>query len=199
MEVISRGKCVQGLAWRPRVRRRSCMSRLSTIRTPGRTCPASRLCHLICNEAGTTTRMRPRAVAQIKLQQNHACLDSLARPTSSATRRFHAGHLHSGARRGQLVMPNSMRRGKEIGSGLCPPWRTHPQRTASRRHPSLAGSSKPVGSGRAIFSWTLAPGLQLPDDLKFLAETLVVRWRSTTRGAAPWPQSRWRGQGACCA
>src|SRR5947209_7401694 len=33
-----------------------------------------------------------------------------------------------------------------------------PQRTASRKASSLSGGSKPVGSGRATFSMTLAPG-----------------------------------------
>ena len=49
-----------------------------------------------------------------------------------------------------------------------------PQRTASRKASSRAGASKPVGSGRAIFSWTLEPWLQLPEDLELLAETFVV-------------------------
>ena len=49
-----------------------------------------------------------------------------------------------------------------------------PQRTASRKASSRSGGSKPVGSGRATFSMTVGPRLDLPDDLELFAEGVVL-------------------------
>jgi hypothetical protein len=67
------------------------------------------------------------------------------------------------------------RRGRQ---GLTAPFsrmgEAAPQRTASRKASSLSGGSKPAGSGSATFSITLAPRLDLPNDLQFFAQVVVL-------------------------
>src|SRR5208337_2715933 len=124
IDVINRGKWLQGLTWMPRLRRSSRISSLSTMRKSSPNLSRIWSRHWTWSEAGQTTRTRLARCRMISSRATRRDSMVLPRPTSSATRRLtrgiwvaERGHPRFLGARKWVALPISRKCGMRNGEG----------------------------------------------------------------------------------
>ena len=107
---------------------------------------------------GADDQDAPGTVADDEFQGRHAGLDGLAQAHVVGDEQVDPRHLDGPHHRVKLIVLDVDAERKGAWMFFTSAVEAAPQRTASRKASSLSGGSKPVGSGRATFSMTLAPG-----------------------------------------
>ena len=158
MEVISRGKCDQGLTWMPRLRRSWLMVVLSTMRNSRPNLSRISSCHCTCRDEGQTISTERTLWRRISSWTTRPASMVLPRPTSSAISRFTRGMESARTTGSSWYSSTSMPLRKGDWRALSSAWDTAPQRTASRKACRRLGWSKESGSGSVDFSRTVVPG-----------------------------------------
>ena len=171
--MIRRGKCVHGLAWMPRARRSSRISsRIDDAEVEAELVP-----HLVApldlERGGADDEDRPGAVAEDQLLGDEAGLDRLAEADVVGDQQVDARHLDGPHDRVELVVLDLDAAAEGRLEGWTSAVVAAPQRTASRKASSRAGSSKPHLRQASLLE-DLGAGFELPDHLQFLAQRVVV-------------------------
>ena len=173
MEVMSRGKCDQGLTWMPRLRRNWLMVSLSTMRNSRPNLSRISSCHWTWREDGQTISDGANTVAQDHFLHTNARLDGLAQTNVVGDQQIDPRHGERPDHRIELVF---------IHLDAAAEWRLQcsvvglgdsaPAHGIEEGLQAL-GMVESVGIGQRGFLMHRSAWFHLPDDLKFLAETVV--------------------------
>ena len=174
MEVMSRGKWVQGLTWMPRLRRSSRISSLSTMRKSRPNLSRIWSRHWTCSDEGQTTSTRRARCRMMSSETARPGLDGLAEAHVVGDEQVDPWHLDGPHHRVKLVVLDVDARAErgldvlQVGGGGGPP--AH----------GIEEGVEPVGGveagrlGQGDLLDGLGAGLDLPDDLQLFAEAVVL-------------------------